>query len=67
MIGYTTLDKSINGIKTLSDGITNISNGNIIANEMTTNNINSSNINSSNSSVLKNLTVTGYVIEQLKN
>ena len=54
MIGYTILDKSMNGIKTLSDGITTISNGNIVTNEMTTNNI-----SSSNSSVLKNLTITG--------
>ena len=27
MIGYTIFDKSMNGIKTLTDGISNISNG----------------------------------------
>jgi hypothetical protein len=64
MIGYTTLDKSMNGIKTLSDGITNISNGNITANQMTTNQISSSTISSTNSSSLKNLTITGDCVTQ---
>ena len=45
MLGYSSyLDKSMNGIKTLTDGISIIQNGNASFNSITTNNINIDNI-----------------------
>ena len=45
MLGYqTSLDKSMNGIKTLSDGSTLVSNGVISCTSLTTKNLNAANI-----------------------
>lgn len=58
MLGYTSyIDKSINGIKTISDGFTVIQNGNIQTNNISTGAIDTNHINS-DTGTIDNFTIT---------
>lgn len=67
MLGYQTyLDKSMNGIRTISDGTAIIQNGSIQANNISTSQIDTSHINSSTGS-FDTFTIDNLAVNQINN